>query len=307
MFIELWSGLRDLYHDNTTLASKDDAKRFINWSIRDIANEYDWEFLRGSKSQSVTANGTIDLNSITQLTGVSAAVYGIASATADEGVGVTIHGKYLNVSTSAFSVTSDGITVSAALTASGSQAWSHIDAITKPITSDGVYITNGTTTIATLGASDTYVANDIKKINSIIDSAGDRVVKFMDYNSALRGDPNSNYTSGGLGYDVDYKNVVKFYNVPDAGRTVTILYQRQPLYLINDYDRTEFPEDMYADITNYAYKVYGKQYQDEGDNIPDTAKIAMREALAGEIIRKWTMGKDRKQKRIMPRNMRRTL
>ncbi len=67
MYIELWQGLQDLMHENAGTNEIARAKRFINNTIQDFGNAYDWEFLRGQTCITATANGLYTVQPINQL------------------------------------------------------------------------------------------------------------------------------------------------------------------------------------------------------------------------------------------------
>ena len=178
--------------------------------------------------------------------------------------------------------------------------YSQLDWFYKSVTNGAVYITNGTTIIATLGATDTYVSNDIKKINQVIDPVGNNCLGYIDYATYLKSNP-SNAALTYTYYDFNGSGKIQIFNAQN--RALTLLYQRKPRYLVNNYDRTEFPYQMYQDIIDFAYRVYGKRFQDEADAIQDMGVTQLKHQLAGEIIRKWTPNV--KEKRVLPRQFRR--
>jgi len=301
LFINLWSGLRDLYQDNKTPASQANAQRFINWAIRDIGNEYDWEFLRNSRTVTPSSDQEYSLNPITQLSGLSATIYAIADNAADDGVVVSMFGSKINEGVSSNpTITYDDttFTVSAGVSAS-SIGWSDIQYFYKPVTTGSIYFTNGTTVIATLSATDTYVANDFRKINKVVEAANSQPLEPIDWSTQLEGNPSGTSQSDLRGYDFVGNGKIRFFNV--SGNPYTVIYQRRPKWLVNNYDRTEFPEDFHQDIVQYAYRIYGKQYQDEATQTPDQQIDDLKKILIGNIIRKWTNGGDNKPKRILPR------
>lgn len=306
MYIQLYDDLRNLMNDNNSAQARLNAKNFINYALKDIANEYDWEFLRGSTTFTPTANGVYNINPITQLTGLSATLYGIAELSADNGSVVNIFGKYINSTTSAYSSYMATASVSAAVTASASQSYSTIDAFTKVATSGAVYITTGGgNIIATLGATDTYVSNDIRKISAIVDIARDKVVTRYDYNTFVKGSPDESVDSDNLAWDIDYGTNIRVFNLTTSQtHTYKVFYQRKNKLLVNDWDRPEFPEYFYPDIVMYAFEVYGKRYQDEADAVNGSQLYMLKKEMINEIIRKWTSGGDRVSQRILPRGYR---
>lgn len=281
MYVELYRGLLDYYHDNTSTTDINNAKLFINWSIEDIANGYDWPFLRGTRDISVSADGIYSLNAFSQLT-ASANIYAVAQSSADNGLVVQCHGKYASGDT--YYNVSNNLNCSASVTASGSNFFNSIDHFIKPITTGSVVITTGTNILLTLGATDTCVANDVKKITAIADAANNHQAVEFNYSNQLQANPNAS-TSGNIGgYDIDYNNQIRFYNVNSA-RSYTVLYQRNPKYLSQNTDISEFPRWFYQDIVDYAHKVYGLRFQDEADAWNG---IQMKPMLLQEIIRKHT-------------------
>lgn len=280
MFIELWKGLLDYYHDNNRATDIANAKLFINWSITDIANGFDWPFLRGNMSLDVSADGVYVVDKFQQLS-ASANVYAIAFDSLDNGVIVQCHGKYVSGNT--FYPVVDSLNCSAAVTASGSNYLNYIDYFTKPITNGSVIITVGSGNILLiLGANETCISNDVKKITSIIDPVNNKDATNLDYNTQSLGNPNASTSGSRGGYDIDYLNRVRFFNI-NSPRTYTINYQRNPKYLSENTDITEFPRWFYQDIIDYAHKVYGLRFQDEQDAWNG---IQLKPVLLQEIIRK---------------------
>jgi len=301
LFIHLWSGLRDIYHDNNTDTSMENAKRFINWSIRDIGNEYDWEFLRGTVTGTPTADGEYNLSRITQPTGVSAAIYVIPQLSADDGTIVQMYGSRVMDSLNTVEHGMDNITISADLSASSYA--SDIQYLSKPITTGDVYFSDGTRIIATMMSDETYISNNIRKINKVIDATNNTKVEPIDWSTQAEGNP-----SGATiyqGYDFVGSSRIRFFGV--SGNPYRLIYQAKPKWLVLNTDRTEFPEELYQDIVQYSYRVYGKQFQDEATQVPDQQIDDLKKMLIGNIIRKWTNSGDRKGIRIMPRGITRAV
>jgi hypothetical protein len=294
MYIQLWTGLRDLYHDNKTTTSMDNAKRFINWSLRDIGNEYDWEFLRDEVQVTPTADIEYNLNRITQPTGCSANIFGIASAAADNGTIAQVYGAVVNNVLNTIAYQSTNLELSAAVSASGTV--SDIQYISKPETTGTVYFSDGTRIIATMSPNETYISNDIRKVNKVVDVNGNTVVTQIDWATQADGSPDG--TTVLQGYDFVGSSRIRFFG---ARGTYNIIYQKKPRWLINNTDRTEFPEELHQDIVQYAYRVYGKQYQDEATQVPDQQIDDLKKMLIGNIIRKWSNSGDKKNIRVTPR------
>ena len=292
MFIELWRGLLDYYHDNTSTADINNAKLFINWSIEDIANIYNWPFLRGTMDLSVSADGLYSLNKFNQLS-ASANVYAIAQTSADNGVIVQCHGKY--VSGNVYYNTVNDLNCSAGVTASASNFFNSIDHFCKPITTGSIVITTGSTILCTLGATDTCISNDVRKITAIADASGNRNAQEFDYNDQLLANPDGSTDGSVGGYDIDYNNQIRFFNI-DSARTYSIVYQRNPKYLSANTDLTEFPRWFYQDIINYTHKVYGLRFQDENDAWNG---ISMKPMLLQDIVAKHT-NMTNNSPRVMP-------
>lgn len=285
MFIELWKGLLDYYHDNNSATDIANAKLFINWAINDIANEFDWPFLRGTTSIQVSANGIYPLTSFNQLSD-SSNVYAYMELSADNGKEVKMHGKYISgnayySTTNTYNPSAD--TGGAYDEGNNPVAVNYIDCFTKGITVGSVFITiNGIDVFATLGPNDTVVANDIRKVTTIVDASNNRKAEERNYNDQLQSNPSS-VAIGSIGtYDFDYNNNIRFSNISEP-RTYSLVYQRNPKYLTNNTDITEFPRWFYPDIINYAHKVYGLRFQDEQDAWNG---IQLKPILLQEIIRK---------------------
>lgn len=309
LFIELWGGLRDLMGDNNTPGDISDAKRFINWTMSDLALEYDWEFLRGQHLLTATAgSGAYSLDSISQLTATANTLYVYSDDAADEGLTVTIYGKQVAAS-SQLNISADPITIlsgASATPATGAISYSHIDSIRKATSTGTVTVTVGSPTgdtVATLSSTDTYVSNDISKINFITDTTNDKRVHPYDRNTYERGNPDSSNLGNYSAYDMDHEGQIRLFNV-DANTALQILYQRIPRWLINDSDRSEFPRIFDQKIINAAYEGYGLRYRDQQD-----AQIGKQryKALLEEIVESWKVGKDAPVRKVIPAQYRRQL
>ena len=300
MFIELWQGLRDLMHDNATDQSASDAKRFINWTLKDLSNVYEWEFLRGTLQVTATGgSGLYDLNVIQQLSATAQALYFQIDASADAGSVVTVYGKQVPGSNANVIMTNDAVTMAAGATASGGTTFSHIDHIVKATTSGSVYVTtsaSGGDVVAILGANDTYLSNDIQRITKVIDQTASSDVIRYDYNTYQKGNPNDSSLGSIEAYDIDFDQKLRLMNISGTP-SILILYQRFPKYLMYDQDRTEFPYQFYNQIIDACYQGYGLRYQDESDAW--NGKVRYKELL-NQIVSEWLMGRDKKQARVIP-------
>jgi hypothetical protein len=299
LFIEMWSGLRDLMGDNNTATDINDAKRFINWTVRDLAQQYDWEFLRGNKSLTASAgSGVYDLSNIAQISATAQSIYVQTDATADDGMTVTIFGKQIGAS-SQLNISSDPITVVGTATASGGIQYSHIDSIRKAASTGTITVTTALTggdTIATLSASDTFIANDINKINYITDDSNQKRVHSYDESTYELGNPNGSNLGNYSAYDITHEGQLQLFNV-DANVALSIFYQRNPRWLIKDQDRSEFPEIFISKLVNAAYEGYGLRYRDQSDaNFGKQRYIE----LLKDIVADWKNGKDKPVNRVMP-------
>lgn len=290
-------------HENAGTNEIARAKRFINNTLQDFGNGYDWEFLRGMTSITATADGVYTIQPISQLNASSYIYFQIVEA-ADNGITVNVNGKYLNGDT--IIPASGTVTVTYGATASANQYFHQLDNFTKNISTGSIIVTTATGGhIAILNAGSTYIANDIKKINSVICPGDNTFARFIDWNDQAKGNPDYQSTGGNKGYDIDYQTSIRVFNLPQTS-ALDIYYQRSPRYLIGNLDRTEFPRSMYQDIINYAYQIYGKPYEDEASILPDTSYFELKKALINEIIYKWTQGKDDKGRRVMPDWIKRT-
>jgi len=306
MFIEIWAGLRDLMSDNNTTVDISDNKRFINWTIRDLAQEYDWEFLRGQKTLVASAgSGVYDLNAITQLTASANTIYVQSDSTADVGSIVTIYGKTVAAS-STLDISSDPMTVlsgASATIATGANSYSHIDSIRKNATTGTITVSTATETLATLAPTDTYVSNDLNKINFITDNSSQKRVFPYDTNMYELGNPAGSNLGNYSGYDTDHEGKLRLFNV-DANTSLNILYQRIPRWLVNDTDRSEFPEIFNSKIIDSSYQGYGLRYRDQHDADIGKAKYI---SLLQEIVTNWKTGKDKPVGRVIPQQYKRRL
>lgn len=306
LFIELWQGVRDLMQDNATTEATRSAKRFINWTLNDLSCAYNWEFLRGSLTLTATGGAsTYDLSQISQLTATATTVYAQCASTADAGTSVFIFGKQIPGSNSNLVISNSEISVATTATASGGNTFSHIDSITRPIGSGNVIITTGSgSVIATLGPTTTYMSNDISKITRVTDLTNSRSVPLYGYDDYVKGNPNdSNLDSNYPAYDTDYSGYIRFMNI-SAGDCFQINYQRQPRYLSQDQDRSEFPYFLYQKIIDSSYQGYGLRFQDEADAQIGKARYL---DLLDDIVSCWKRGTDQGTSRIMPAWLRRTL
>ena len=297
LFIEMWSGLRDLLGDNNTATDINDAKRFINWTIRDLAQQYDWEFLRGNKSLTATAgSGVYDLSNLAQISATAETIYAQTDATADDGLVVTIFGKQI-AADSVLNISSDPITIVATATASGGIVYSHIDSIRKAASTGNITVTTSAGgVIATLTDSDTYVSNDINKINYITDDSNQKRVNPYDESTYELGNPNGSNLGNFSAYDLDHEGKLRLFNV-DANVALAIIYQRIPRWLIKDQDRSEFPDVFTSKIVNASYEGYGLRYRDQAD--ANFGKQRYLDLLR-DIVSDWVTAKDKPVNRIMP-------
>lgn len=302
MFISLWQGVRDLMHDNSTTNATDDAKRFINWTIQDLANEYDWEFLRGSLNITASAGaGIYSLQQLDQLTATAETLYAYTDATADSGLPVYVYGKQIGASSN-LTITADIMSLIGTATATGGMTFSSIDSIRKNTTSGTVTVVTSTGgVIATLSSTDRIKANDIRKINVVVDQNNSELMAAFDYNTYQQGNPNDSGRGTLQAYDIDFdpdyaNQSIRLMNVA-VGRAALVIYQRIPRYLMRDNDRSEFPEYLYPGIIEAAYEGWGLRYQDEADG--SQAKLRYKELLQ-EIVRTWITGKAQKGARVMP-------
>ena len=300
LFIELWQGLNKSMGDNNNANDATEAKRFINYTLRDLSNRYDWEFLRGTKALTASAgSGIYDLNAIAQISATDQSIYVQSSVgSADAGAIVSVFGKQIAAS-SELNISSDAITIADGVTASGSIQYSHIDSFRKAASTGDITVTtalSGGDTIAIMSASETYIANDIRKINFINDDSNVKRVHPYDVNTYEKGNPNGSNLGNFSGYDLTHESKLNLFNV-DAGVALSIFYQRTPRYLINDQDRGEFPEEFAPKIIDACYQGYGLRFRDQAD-----AQIGMQryESLLDAMVADWKIGKDAPQGRIIP-------
>lgn len=306
LFIELWIGLRDLLGDNETAQDANDSKRFINWTLRDLSNRYDWEFLRGQKGLTATAGaGLYDLTNIAQISATAQSIFIQTDASADDGSIVTIFGKQIAAS-SALNVSSDPVTLVATATASGAIQYSHLDSIRKAASTGTIIVTSsasGGDIIATLGPTDTYLSNDINKINIITDTSNLKRVHPYDEATFEQGNPDGSNLGNFSAYDINHEGQLQLFNV-EASVLLKIFYQRVPRWLIKDQDRSEFPYIMTSKIINASYEGYGLRYRDQED-----AQLGKQRylGLLDDIVSDWKVGKDKPVARVMPIQYRRRL
>lgn len=298
MFIELWQGLRDLAHENNDSTSVANMKRFINWTLKDLANEYDWEFLRGEINLTATGgSGVYSIDPILQLSATAEAIYGQSDATADGGDIIEVFGKSIPGSDADLIYQRDLITLVATATASGGVTFSHIDSIRRVAGDGTILVTNSSgVVLATLANTDIYVSNDINKVNKLISNTNDKQVKLYDYSTYQKGNPDNSNLGDDSAYDIDHMGQLRLMNVT-VNDIFRIIYQREPRYLFNDQDRTEFKTALYPQIIDACYFGYVARYEDEADGT--TLKAAYK-AKMGQIIDAWLKGKDQRTSRVMP-------
>lgn len=305
MFIELWQGVRDLMHDNNTDTAVANAKRFVNWTLQDLGNRYDWEFLKGTLQLTASAgSGLYVIDPIAQITATGTTLYVYSDATADGGSTVKLLGKQIPGSNADVIQSCDVVTIIGTATATGGVGFSHLDSIQRATGSGTVYVvTSAGGVVASLGASTTYLANDIKQIDKVVDQTNNKIITRYDYSDYQKGNPNDTNLTSDEAYDIDFNGQIRLMNVA-SGLSVLILYQRSPRYLINDIDRTEFPRFLYQKIINASWNGYGKRYQDEQDG---TVGESIYTQLLDDIVSDYKMLGEKKGKRILPNWIRRTL
>ena len=273
-------------------------KRFINWTLKDLANEYDWEFLRGEINLTATGgSGVYNLEAILQLSATAETLYAQSDATADGGDILEVFGKSIPGSDADLIYQRDLMTLVATATATGGVSFSHIDGIRRVAGDGTILVTNSEgTVLATLTSTDTYLANDVNKINKVISNSNDKQIKPYDYSTYQKGNPDNSDLGDDGAYDIDYLGQLRLMNVT-ANDIFRIVYQREPKYLFNDQDRTEFKTSLYPQIIEACYFGYVARYEDESDGT--TLKAAYKTKL-GQIIDAWLKGKDQRTSRVMP-------
>lgn len=309
MFIELWQGLRDLMHENSGTDSTDvgivKPKLFINWAINDLACLYDWPFLRGEIQMTATAgSGLYVINPISQLTATAQTLYIYSNATADGGGSVIVKGKQIPGSNANYINVTDTVTLIATATATGGVTFSHIDSITRAVGSGTITVVTSTGgSVATIPSSTEYVSNDISKINAVVNQTDKVSIFEYNYSTYQKGNPNGSNLGTDAAYDMDYSGKIRFMNIT-SGDSVLILYQRTPKYLMDDRDRTEFPNKFYSKIINAAYEGYGLRYEDEGDALQGKMRY---QSLLKEIVQDYLIGSNQQTRRILPKQFKRVL
>ena len=249
----------------------------------------------------ITASGgstLYSLNPIHQLTATAETLRVSAELTADGGTFLTINGKQIPGANARINEITDIITVIGSATATGGTTFSHISNLQRASGSGDFFVYTSTGgLIATLGEGETYLSNDVRKINRIVDRSNDRDVQRYDYNNYQKGNPNDSNLGSYAYYDLDYDSQLRLLNVQNTTDVFRVLFQRQHKLLINDKDRSEFPEDLYPAIVEAAYEGWGLRYQDEQDGVLGKQ---LYDSLREKIVRKWLSGRERKPPRVIP-------
>jgi len=274
-------------------------KLLVNDTLKDLANEYDWECLRKEVDYTLTAaDQSISLNEIYDLTGAYTC-YAQSTLTADAGGVIQIRGTRIN-SDGSYDITADSITLTT-VTATGGISFSHIDSIRKASTTGTVTITNSSAaTIATLHAADTELnSRDVLRITGVYDTTNDAEIPMMDRNTALKGSPNfTSATSHNSYYDIDANNL-KLMNIATA-TAIKVVYLAVPRTLVLSTDIPEFPRFLWPKIVDACMYGYGLRYEDENDATWGMTNYKLK---LQEIVEAWTMGRGQRtsgRPRVLP-------
>jgi hypothetical protein len=304
MFIHLWQELRDKLHENNDSTTQAKCKQILNDTLKDLANEYDWEFLTSDYSFTTTA--TSDGYSVDPIPDLSAAYTLYAQATplsAGSGV-ITILGTRINADGS-YDLTSDSISLIATATASGGISFSHIDAIRSTGVAGTVSITNSSAAVlATLSSTDREINyKPLLRPTGIFDVTKSQEIRYVDVKTALKGDPTGQFL-GQSEYWTQEGDLFYLANVL-VNTDVLMFYQKIPRTMILPTDTTEFPRNLWPKIVEAAYWGYGLRYEDEADAVQGMANYR---GKLQECVDAWVSSRGNSsigRSRVMPARVRR--
>jgi len=270
-FYDLYYDLADQLND-TAIDNLTRCKKWINWTLRDLTNLYDFEELQDSVS---TTASSYDFNRLSKIT-ASTTIRLSSDSALDTGITATIFGYNLAGGTRTY--LTENVAINGTATASSTSSFSVIDRIELAETVGNITISDGADALGTILPGETLIANDFEKVIKI-DASGD--VKPISVRDRLLQFP------GDADFDDKYYSikgsVVTFYNL--GGATPTIYYQRKHPLLIEDYDETPLRVTD-SDIVDAAWAGWGLRFEDESDGSQWKAayKAKLQEIVADSIV-----------------------
>ena len=267
LYFDLADQLNDTADDNLTR-----CKKWINWTLRDLTNLYDFEELQDSVT---TTASSYDFKRLDKLTS-STTIGMFSNSSADTAITATVFGYNLAGGTRTYQ--SENVAINGTATASTTNNFSVIDRIETAEAVGDITVSDGTKELGVILSGETRIANDFEKIIKV-DANGDvRPITNRDRLLQFPGDSNFDdkyYTVQG--------NVVTFYNL--GGGTPTIYYQRKHPWMIEDYDEISLRVTD-SDIADAAWAGWGLRFEDESDGSQWKAayKSKLQEIVADSIM-----------------------
>lgn len=262
MYYNLAENLNDTADDNLTR-----CKQWINYTLRDLANMYQFEELIESITTTASSYDFKRLKNIK----TASTLHLISDATA-EATTAQVYGYYLNSTTRTYYC--ENIVLTGTATANSTYSYNVIDRIELISACAGnITIANGTQDIGTLLPGETKIANDYSRVVKVDNQNGD-VTPIADRDRLLKYPGNTNFDA--MYYTLRGSDIY-FYGVTSE---VTIYKYCKHPWLINDYDTSPlFIEE--SDIVEAASLGWGLRFEDEADGT--TGKQLYKAKLA-EII-----------------------
>jgi hypothetical protein len=279
MYYELGVLLNDTASDNLTR-----CKEWTNWTLKDLCNM--WEFPQLYKTVTVTGS-EYDFKRLDKLTASS--VVGLVSDSASDIMVATVYGH--SISSGVRTYSSEDITLTGAVTASGSTSFDFIERIEFAEALNGnVSVIANSVVKGTALIGEEVIANDFQKVIKV-DSTGD-VMPMTLADRKLRYTNDSSITE-----KIYTLNGTKL-NLYGTG-SATITYLRKHPLLINDYDESPviaYGGVMVSDIVEAARLGWGLRFEDEADGL--VGKQSYKAKLMEIIAELDTGGDDFKQVRL---------
>jgi len=253
-----------LYYDlavqlnDTASDSLKNTKVWINWTLRDLCNMYEFPELY----KTVTTTGTsYDFDRVKKLTANS--TVSLFSDSALDTQVATIYGS--TISSGARTYSTEDVTLTGVTTASGATSFSFVDRIEFASALNGNVSISAQSGVlkGTALVGESEIGNDHKRVIKV-DSSGDlRPMTLADRKLKWTNDSSITdkvYTESGSGIDL----------FQTGGGTVTITYLKKHPYLINDYDESpviSFGGVEASDIIECARLGWGLRFEDEQDGV----------------------------------------
>lgn len=271
----------DLYYDLAVQLNDtaDDAlantKVWINWTLRDLCNMYDFPQLY----KTITITGSsYDFKRLQPLTSASA-VSLFSDNSADTGITATVYGYQLSLGDRTY--ITENIALNGTATASGSSSFSHIERIELGGTTTGnISISAQSGKLkGTMLPAETVIANDYKRIVKV-DASGD--VMPMEY-----ADRKLKWTNDSSIDEKVYTVAGTTINLYGVSGSKTIVYLTRHPWLINDLDTSPIIdmgiED--SDLVEAARLGWGLRFEDEADGVMGKQMYKQKlSEIIGEIV-----------------------